>query len=170
MPYDPIWPTRYAVLANQLHRTLGSHWQIEHIGSTSVPGLLAKPVIDLAVRIPNPGELDDRLTSLEAIGWNDLTALPTHQALYRLDNDGVRRAIAHLLSAEQWETAPQRLFPAWLRTHPTDRDAYASLKQSLRESGTWGHDYTAAKAAFVDQISAQAAAAQRESRAPESGR
>lgn len=156
--YDPAWPYRYAELADQLHQTLGHRWQVEHIGSTSVPGLLAKPVIDLAVRVSDFAELDDKLVVLEAIGWTDLTALPTHQTLYQLDRDGVRRAIAHLFSAEQWATARQRLFPAWLRTHPTDRDSYARLKQTLRETGTWGHDYTAAKAAFVNRICAKAAA------------
>ena len=158
MPYDPAWPHRYAELADQLHQALGRRWRVEHIGSTSVPGLLAKPVIDLAVRVPDPAELDDKLTVLEAIGWTDLTALPTHQTLYQLDDDRVRRGIAHLFSAEQWATAPQRLFPAWLRTHPSDRDAYARLKQTLREAGTWGHDYTAAKTAFVKRVSALAAA------------
>jgi len=158
VPYDPTWPSRYAELANQLHRTLGRRWRVEHIGSTSVPGLLAKPVIDLAVRVPDPEELDDKLAALETIGWTDLTNLPTHQTLYQLDHDRVRRGIAHLFSAEHWATAPQRLFPAWLRTHPTDRDAYARLKQTLRDTGTWGHDYTAAKAAFVNRISALAAA------------
>jgi GrpB-like predicted nucleotidyltransferase (UPF0157 family) len=88
-------------------------------------------------------------------------ALPTHQTLYQLDHDGVRRGIAHLFSAEQWATAPQRLFPAWLRTHPTDRDTYARLKQTLRDTGTWGHDYTAAKAAFIKRISDLAAASDR---------
>ena len=141
VPYDPAWRHRYDELADQLHQTLGRRWRVEHIGSTSVPGLLAKPVIDLAVRVPDPAELDDKLAVLEAIGWTNLTALPTHQTLYQLDHDQTRRGIAHLFSAEQWATAPQRLFPAWLRTHPTDRDTYARLKQTLRDTGTWGHNY-----------------------------
>ena len=159
MPYDPAWPTRYANLARQLHQALGDHWHIEHIGSTSVPGLLAKPVIDLALRIPGPNDLHVKVPALSAVGWTDLTPLPTHQALFQLDHDGTRRAIAHLFSAEQWSTAPQRLFPAWLRTHPTDRDAYATLKLRLRDGGTCGHEYTTAKAAFVRDISAKAIAA-----------
>lgn len=159
VPYDPAWPLRYANLAGRLQQTLGNHWQIEHIGSTSVPGLVAKPVIDLALRIPDSNELDVKLPDLEAAGWTDLSPLPTHQALFQLDHDGTRRAIAHLFSNEQWPMAPQRLFPAWLRTHPTDQEAYARLKLGLREGGTWGHEYTAAKAGFVRNISAKAIAA-----------
>lgn len=159
IPYDPTWPARYVQLANTLHQALGDHWQIEHIGSTSVPGLLAKPVIDLALRIPDNEPIPDRLPTFAAAGWTDLTPLPTHQALFQLDREGTRRAIAHLFSAEQWPTAPQRLFASWLRAHPTDRDAYTSLKQGLRDAGLWGHDYTAAKAAFVQYIADKARAA-----------
>jgi len=170
VPYDPAWPAGYAELARQLQQTLGCHWQIEHIGATSVPGMLAKPVIDLALRIPHPDARENNLPALEAAGWTDLTSLPTHQALFQLDHDGTRRAIAHLFPAEQWSTAPQRLFPAWLRAHPTDRDAYASLKQSLRDGGIWGHDYTTAKAVFIHHISAKAGAHQRKTRSPPESR
>lgn len=161
VPYDPAWPARYAELAGKLHQVLGDHWQIEHIGSTSVPGLLAKPVIDLALRIPENETVHDNLLTFAVAGWTDFVPLPTHQAMFQLDHDGTRRAIAHLFSAEQWPTAPQRLFPAWLRTHTSDRDAYASLKQGLRNGGLSGHSYTAAKAAFVQHISDKAGAHQR---------
>lgn len=152
MPYDPTWPSQYAELAGELHRILGETWHIEHVGSTSVPGLLAKPVIDMAVRIPNHQSIADRLDEFASAGWTDLTQLPTHQALFRLDHSGLRRAIAHLFEAEQWPTAPVRLFAAWLRTHPADRDAYADLKHRLRKRGLQGHEYTAAKAAFVQHV------------------
>jgi GrpB-like predicted nucleotidyltransferase (UPF0157 family) len=158
VPYDPAWPARYAELADKLHQVLGDQWQIEHIGSTSVPGLLAKPVIDLALRIPANETIHNNLPTFAAAGWTHLTSLPTHQALFQLDHDGTRRAIAHLLPAEHWPTAPQRIFPAWLRTHPTDRDVYASLKQALRDSGLCGHGYTAAKAAFVQHVCDKAGA------------
>jgi GrpB-like predicted nucleotidyltransferase (UPF0157 family) len=159
VPYDPAWPLRYGNLARRLQQVLGDRWRIEHIGSTAVPGLVAKPVIDLALRVPDPDELCAKLPDLEAAGWTDLTPLPTHQALFQLDEAGTRRAIAHLFSPEQWSMAPQRLFPAWLRTHPHDREAYARLKLGLREGGTWGYAYTDAKAEFVQDVSARAIAA-----------
>lgn len=152
VPYDPSWPARYAELASTLQRSLGAAWRIEHIGSTSVPGLLAKPVIDLALRIPEHTSIGDDLHALARAGWTDLTRLPTHQVLFRLDHGGVRRAVAHLFTAVQWSLAPQRLFADWLRTHPDDRDAYARLKRDLRARGLRGHDYTAAKAAFVHHV------------------
>jgi len=139
-----------------LQQVLGDHWQVEHIGSTSVPGLLAKPVIDLAVRIPEQETVHDNLRAFATAGWTGMTPLPTHQALFQVDHDGTRRAIAHLFPADRWPTASQRVFPAWLRAHPADRDAYANLKQTLRCGGLWGHDYTNAKAAFVQHICAKA--------------
>lgn len=156
VPYDPTWPAHYAALAQTLHRVLGDHWHVEHIGSTSVPGLLAKPVIDLALRIPDNQAVEDKLPGLADAGWTHPTPLPTHRALFQFDASGTRKAIAHLFTAEQWPTAPPRLFAAWLRTHPADRHAYASLKRHLRSNGLWGHDYTAAKTTFVEQIVARA--------------
>jgi GrpB-like predicted nucleotidyltransferase (UPF0157 family) len=156
VPYDPAWPVRYVELAGSLQQVLGDHWQVEHIGSTSVPGLLAKPVIDLAVRIPEQETVHDNLRAFATAGWTGMTPLPTHQALFQVDHDGTRRAIAHLFPADRWPTASQRVFPAWLRAHPADRDAYANLKQTLRCGGLWGHDYTNAKAAFVQHICAKA--------------
>lgn len=53
-PYDPAWPDRYAAEAERIHRALGKRaLRTEHVGSTSVPGLAAKPVIDIQVSVPS---------------------------------------------------------------------------------------------------------------------
>jgi GrpB-like predicted nucleotidyltransferase (UPF0157 family) len=76
VPYDPAWPVRYVELAGSLQQVLGDHWQVEHIGSTSVPGLLAKPVIDLAVRIPEQETVHDNLRAFATARWTGMTPLP----------------------------------------------------------------------------------------------
>lgn len=58
VPYDPLWPVRYEEIAQGIRRCGASDWVIEHIGSTSVPGMPAKPIIDLAVRIVDQREFD----------------------------------------------------------------------------------------------------------------
>ena len=75
--------------------------------------------------------------------------LGDHEAIFLL-GDGVRLAIAHLFTTEQWPDAHLRLFSNWLRAHDADRDAYADLKQELVIAGVWGSDYTRAKAKFVE--------------------
>jgi len=149
--HDPAWAGRYAELEAGLVEGLGATWQVEHVGSTSVPGLCAKPVIDLALRVPEV-EPTGCWEAFTALGWTRPEPLGDHAAAFVLGPDGVRRAVAHLYSAEAWPDAPLRLFAAWLRGHPTDAAAYARLKQDLVGNGIWGSDYTRAKAAFVDDV------------------
>lgn len=149
--YDRSWPARYLQLSEDLQTVLGGDWVIEHIGSTSVPGLVAKPVIDLALRVPPGLDLHDKTIQLVAAGWTTPASIGTHECSFVLDGT-VRSAIAHFFSAAQWPTAHQRLFADWLRTHPDDRDAYACLKQQLQQDNIWGTDYTRAKTDFVQTI------------------
>lgn len=149
--YDPSWPARYLQLSRNLQTALGSSWLVEHIGSTSVPGLPAKPVIDLAVRVPPGLDLHAQTEDLAAAGWTAPASIGAHHCSFVLDGN-VRTAIAHFFTAHQWSTAHQRLFVAWLRTHPEDRDSYAELKQQLCRDGVRGRAYTLAKTDFVQAI------------------
>ena len=117
-----------------------------------MPGLLAKPVIDLAVRIPADEGVEAYDDALAAAGWVDVrSSVTTHEVRMRLDGS-VRTHIAHFFAADDWDTAHQRLFVAWLLAHDEDRDRYAALKESLRAAGTWGRAYTGAKSAFVQDV------------------
>lgn len=147
--YDPAWSGRYALLARAAMAKL--HWEVEHVGSTSVPGLLAKPVIDIAVRVPEHEHLAQRVPAFRDLGWTDPVAIGDHQAMFLLDGT-VRTAIAHVFTAEQWPQAHVRLFAAWLRAHHDDRDRYAALKSHVVSQGTWASDYTRAKSEFVEDI------------------
>lgn len=150
MPYDRAWPAKYDTLAADLRAALGPEWELEHIGSTSVPGLVAKPVIDIAVAEPaNPSS--DGLPALRALGWTEPTPLAAHRAAYLVD-DGTRVAIAHIFTPDQWPVAHVRLFTDWLRRHPDDRDRYAELKRRLMQDGVWGEAYTRAKHDFVQHV------------------
>lgn len=152
VPYSGRWPDQYADLADDLGRALGPAWEIEHVGSTSVPGLAAKPVIDMAVRIPDGVNLYACAELFTGVQWTAPRELGDHAASFFLV-DGVRRAIAHAFTAEQWTEAHVRLFSEWLRSHPIDRDRYGALKSGLVRNGSWqGGRYTTAKAAFVLEI------------------
>ena len=150
--HDPSWAARFAAARDSLVDVLGSGWTVEHIGSTAVPGLVAKPVIDLAVRVPSGGTLTPYDDALTAVGWVEVgSSVTTHDVRMRLDGS-VRTHIAHFFPADGWETAHQRLFVARLLTHDDERDRYAALKESLRAAGTWGRAYTDAKGAFVQEV------------------
>ncbi len=158
MPYDVGWTQRYVETSTRLREMLGPGWLTEHVGSTSVPGLLAKPVIDLALRIPEGTRLPETGAAFLQTGWTEPRALGDHSAAFLLAGS-VREAIAHLFTSEQWPVAHVRLFADWLRTHEEDRARYAALKGGLVAEGTWGEDYTDAKGTFVLEIVNRARAA-----------
>ncbi|WP_158607461.1 GrpB family protein [Flexivirga caeni] len=148
--YDPAWTTRYDEVAAQLAEATGG-WHAEHIGSTSVPGLAAKPVIDIAVCVPQGRHAHDRTAELLAAGWTKPASIGSHDCCFLLVDD-VRTAIAHFFPEAHWDTAHQRLFAQWLREHPSDRDVYAALKIRLHQDRTWGRAYTRGKTAFIQRI------------------
>lgn len=157
--YDRSWATLYTGYETRLKAHLGGAWEVEHVGSTSVPGLLAKPVIDLAIRMPQgvtPGDASQRLLSA---GWSEPFRVGDHCATV-FPARGVRAAIGHLFTAVQWPEAHVRLFADWLRRHDDDRDRYAALKLNLVERGVWGPEYTESKSPFVQWIVNQARAEQ----------
>jgi GrpB-like predicted nucleotidyltransferase (UPF0157 family) len=165
VPYDPVWVERYQDLLRPLVAALGPAWAFEHVGSTSVPGLSAKPVIDLALAPPPGGQLVDHLPALRDVGWSEPVAVGDHQAIFVLDGT-VRVAIGHVFTREQWPSAHVRLFAQWLRGHDADRDEYARLKAKLVADGFWGSDYTERKAEFVRRVVDQARASRGWARAP----
>lgn len=158
VPYESAWSDRYAAIAGAIESTLGPIWTVEHVGSTSVPGMLAKPVIDIAVRVPAGQHLEGWVPAFRALGWTDPIKIGDHQTMFVLKGT-VRTTIAHVFTSEQWAEAHVRLFAAWLRAHQADRGTYARLKKDLLVQGTWGSDYTQAKSAFVENIVNRARAA-----------
>lgn len=151
MAYDPEWASRFLDVAQSLRRVLGPAWVIEHAGSTSVPGLSAKPVIDLVLRLPEGQDLTETTRPLLTADWSTPTEVGDHWAIFH-PAAGRRATIGHIFTAAQWPEAHMRLFARWLRSHPADRQRYEGLKQDLVEEGTWGPDYTRRKASFVREI------------------
>lgn len=159
LPWTVRWIDQYKYCADNLGRALGPSWEIEHVGSTSVPGLAAKPVIDMAIRIPAGIDLNICAELFTRACWTAPRELGDHAASFFLV-DGVRTGIAHVFTAEQWAEAHVRLFADWLRSHPIDRDRYGALKADLVRNGSWQEGrYTTAKAAFVLEIVNQARSA-----------
>jgi GrpB-like predicted nucleotidyltransferase (UPF0157 family) len=156
--YDPDWSQRYAQLEEELRTVLGPDWDIEHVGSTSVPGLAAKPVIDVAMRLPATGTIDGAREALAAAGWSAPVVVGDHWAAF-YPPSGRRSAIGHLFTTEQWPQSHLRLFAAWLRDNDDDRQHYEELKRGLVAKGIWSGAYTNAKAEFVRQIVNRARAA-----------
>lgn len=155
--YDGSWAILYGEYEAHLKACLGRRWEFEHVGSTSVPGLLAKPVIDIAMRMPAEVCLSEVTRRLLHADWSGAVQVGDHWTTV-FPAKGVRSAIGHVFTAGQWPEAHLRLFADWLRCHEADRDRYASLKRGLVERGVWSAEYTGSKATFVLWVVNQARA------------
>ncbi|WP_127817678.1 GrpB family protein [Microbacterium sp. CPCC 204701] len=151
-PHTPRWAEEFRLEASRVLAATAGHLDaVEHIGSTSVPGLVAKPIIDLAGRAASavdPFSLD---ALLDRIGYAPHTMGPKNHAVYVRHQDGRRSHILHVFTAEDWETCNQRLFRDKLRHDPEARRRYAALKISLA-SALDGRAYTLAKRALIQEL------------------
>ncbi|MDR2998923.1 MAG: GrpB family protein [Microbacterium sp.] len=153
--HDPAWQRRYEEIADELRRAGDADWQIEHIGSTAIPGIRAKPIIDVAVRLCGEGDFERHRPALEAAGWRVGSRVRSHRVMV-FESDGVRTRIAHFFAPDQWEHAHQRVFRDWLREHPEDAHRYERVKI---EAASDPAGYNAGKTAIVQEIMDRARAA-----------
>ena len=154
VPYDPAWPARFAAAREQLLAAFAADLSaVEHIGSTAVPGLSAKPVIDLLAAVPSVAAADALLPRLCDAGWLTSAAynatLPARRWLMR-QAGGHRTHHLHLVVAGSPEWLDPIRFRDRLRADPALAADYVALKR--RSVDRLGHDreaYTSSKTAFV---------------------
>ncbi|TWE14107.1 GrpB family protein [Prauserella muralis] len=128
--YDPAWPARYEACAAQLRTILGDRARlIEHIGSTSVPGLVAKPVIDIVAGIDAPDDEPAYVPELEAAGYVVRVREPEHRCLRLERTDGPVNL--HCYPPDHLEVRRYLVFRDRLRADAADRARYAAVKREL---------------------------------------
>jgi len=154
-PYDPAWPAEFGRIRDFLWphvRDLAL--DIVHVGSTSVPGLAAKPIIDFAIVMESYAVFPAIKARLEALGYRhegDL-GLPTREA-FKGGPAGFMDYHMYVCPQEGPEYLRWLLFLGWLRRHDGDRDAYAELKRL--NAKLYPHDidaYIAGKSEFIEGI------------------
>jgi len=152
VPYDPSWPAQFEQAAAGMRDSGDPDWVIEHIGSTAIPGMRAKPVIDMAVRVTDAAEFEQHRASLERDGWHLGSAVRSHPVMIR-ESDGVRTHIAHFFAAADWDAVNQRILRDWLRAHPDDADRYVHAKCDAVAAAARGTaSYNAAKTPVIQEI------------------
>ena len=155
--YDLDWPAHFAREAARIRATLGGRAvQVEHVGSTSVPGLAAKPIIDILLAVPDSADEQAYVPALEAAGYVLRAREPgwfEHRMFKGPDTD----INLHVFTVGAAEIGRMLLFRDWLRANDADRDAYLQVKRELAKQ-TWRHvqHYADAKTAIVEQIIARA--------------
>lgn len=151
--YDPAWPALFAAERARLERLLGpAMLSLEHIGSTSVPGLAAKPIIDLDLVVADSGDEPAYRPQLEAGGYRLVVREPNwHQ--HRMFKGPDTDINLHVFSPGAAELTRHLAVRDWLRTHPQDRDRYAAAKRRLATKHSSDiQAYTDGKDGIIDVI------------------
>lgn len=139
VPYDPAWPHRFSHLGRALRAGLGATaLRIDHIGSTSIPGLDAKPIIDLQISVASLEPLDIYRPPIECLGYVFRADNPERTKRYFREAPGTRRTHIHVRRAGSWAEQFALLFRDYLRNHAADAHRYAQLKYRL--AATYRHD------------------------------
>ncbi|MFF4257699.1 GrpB family protein [Streptomyces sp. NPDC001663] len=157
--YDPAWPHRAASAITALRSAApGLFVDLEHIGSTAVPGLAAKPVIDLMAAVHTLPEVYPHEPALAALGFLPHDNGMTDRLLYARTDAGARSHILHVVTYDSWPTRNQRILRDYLRAHPAEAARYAELKRAVVAAGTHPRDYASAKTALVQELTDRARA------------
>lgn len=157
LEYDPSWAGRYAAEAARIHAALdGRELLLEHIGSTAVPGLAAKPIVDILVVVVDPADEAAYVPALEAAGYELRIREPAWHE-HRMLRAPAKDAHLHVLPVGCPEIERYLLLRDRLRTDASERELYAATKRRLaaQEWPTVPH-YAEAKSEVVEAIIARA--------------
>jgi GrpB-like predicted nucleotidyltransferase (UPF0157 family) len=165
--YDPRWATMYAEESARIQNVIGK-WLlgIEHVGSTSVPGLAAKPIVDIMPGLRSLGDAPPVISAMEGLGYQYIAdyedELPERRYFVRPPGRGYRhKRLFHIHAVETTNAFWRRhlAFRDYLRAHPETAAEYAALKRRLAtEYGADRVGYTEAKTEFITGTEALALA------------
>ena len=157
--YNPDWPRFFSREAQRIRSALGSRvLQIEHIGSTSIPGLIAKPIIDILLVVTDSSDEASYIPALEAAGYVLRIREPEWEQ-HRLFKGPDTNINLHVFTAGSKEIERHLIFRDWLRSDRTDRELYAETKRQLAgQKWKYVQNYAAAKSKIVEAILSRAQA------------
>ncbi|SER35718.1 GrpB family protein [Neolewinella agarilytica] len=140
LPYSPEWPSQFLLIGELLTTALGpAHLRIEHIGSTAVPGLAAKPIIDIDIVYAQDASLQAIIEALNSLGYfhNGDQGIPGREVFKRRKPSAGHPVLDqiqhHLYACPEGNPELRRhlLFRDYLRTNEEAREEYAQLKSSI---------------------------------------
>lgn len=159
--YDPAWPVLFADITAPIRAAFagGPPARVEHVGSTSIPGLPAKPVIDIDVVIPSRADLPDAIGRLAALGYEHQGDLGITSRDSFKSPAGTPCHNLYVCAEDSPELRRHLAFRDYLRAHPEDAQRYAELKRELAARHVTDiNAYVDGKAEFVHSILQKAGA------------
>lgn len=160
VPHDQSWKKAFADEAATIKGAFrNTPAQIHHIGSTAIPGILAKPIIDLLGIVCNLADADAKVGSLKSLGYEAMGAYGIEGRRYfrKMDGNGTRTHHLHIFEEGSLHIERHLAFRDYLIAHPDLADKYSCLKERLTsgENPSWDR-YLNGKDPFVSRVEAQA--------------
>ncbi len=153
--YDPQWPVRYEEERERIVAAIGNYIDdIQHIGSTAVPGLAAKPIIDILVIVPSLEQVEQSVRPLEKLEYEYMgdSGIPGRHIFIKRQQ-GMRAYHLLMSQADHYTAAQAMVFRDFLRLHPRDTQDYGELKKVLAEQyGADREGYTNGKTTFIEAM------------------
>jgi GrpB-like predicted nucleotidyltransferase (UPF0157 family) len=161
VPHDPRWRDAFEAEAKRVAAALGENVvAVHHVGSTAIPNIYAKPVIDLLVEVRGIAEVDGRSDAMESLGYEVLGEYGIRgRRYYRKDNgQGVRTHNVHAFEAGSEEAERHLAFRDYMIAHPSEAQRYGELKRRLADEHPQDFDgYMDGKDGFIKEMDRRAA-------------
>ena len=159
VPYDLVWGAMFSKEETKLRQALGVEiLEVHHIGSTAIPGMWAKPTIDMLVVVRDIEDVDDHNGSMSAMGYVAKGEYGIRGRRFFIKGGNRRTHHVHAFQKGSSEIARHLLFRDFIIAHPSEAARYADLKRGL--AGRFESDidsYCQGKEAFIREIDAKAA-------------
>jgi GrpB-like predicted nucleotidyltransferase (UPF0157 family) len=155
VPPDPNWAAAYARAAQEWRYIFGANvMDMQHVGSTSIPGIKAKPVIDVLIEVQDLNAVDASNEAMQQIGYMPRGEYGVAgRRFFTKDNAGQRTHNVHSFQTGNPEIEAMLMFRDYLRSHPAAAQAYETLKLELAQKFPMNvNAYAAAKSEFVARI------------------
>lgn len=161
VPHDPRWRDAFEAEAGRVAAALGETVvAVHHIGSTAIPGIYAKPVIDLLVEVGDINDVDARGAAMESLGYEVMGeyGIPGRRFFRKDDPEGVRTHNLHVFEAGSAQVVRHLAFRDYMIAHPADAREYSELKRRLAQEHPRSIDgYMDGKDGFIKEMDRRAA-------------
>jgi GrpB-like predicted nucleotidyltransferase (UPF0157 family) len=161
VPHNPQWRDAFEAEAKQVAAALGENVvATHHIGSTAIPDIYAKPVVDLLVEVRDITEVDGRSSAMESLGYEVMGeyGIPGRRYFRKDSREGIRTHNIHAFEAGSAEVERHLAFRDYMIAHPGDAQRYSELKRKLAEEHPRSMDgYMDGKDGFIKEMDRRAA-------------
>jgi GrpB-like predicted nucleotidyltransferase (UPF0157 family) len=161
VPHDPRWREAFEAEAKQVAFALGENvTAVHHIGSTAIPNIYAKPVIDLLVEVRNITEVDSQSSAMESLGYEVMGefGIPGRRYFRKDNQEGIRTHQIHAFETGSAEVERHLAFRDYMIANPEDAQRYSELKRQLAEEHPQSMDgYMNGKDGFIKEMDLTAA-------------